>query len=190
MFTDRLPSCLLRGAQRGITLVEQIMFIIIVSVGVIGLVSALNPMIRRSADPMQTKQLMAIAESILGEVLHQPFNWCDPEDSAATTAIAYADCANPQNAAAPVPAGEIRSGGAGAAFDNVGDYAGWGMTDVSDVAGGNVMPGFNVAVAIANSGTAFGLADNTAALSVTVTVTRGTDSYALTGYRFRYAPRY
>jgi MSHA pilin protein MshD len=34
-----------------------------------------------------------------------------------------------------------------------------------------------------------GLADNTAALSVTVTVSRNGQSFALTGYRFRYAPR-
>lgn len=190
MFTDRPASACCRSAQRGVTLVEQIMFIIIVSVGVFSLVSALNPMIRHSADPMRTKQLMAIAESILGEVLHQPFNWCDPEDAAATTAIAYASCANPQNGGGPVPAGETRSGLAGAAFDNVGDYAGWSMSDVSDPAGGNVMTGFNATVAIANAGAAFGLADNTAALSVTVTVSDGTDSYALTGYRFRYAPRY
>lgn len=179
-----------RTAQRGVTLVEQVMFIVIISVGVIGLVAALNPMIRSSADPMQTKQLMAIAESILGEVMHQSFSWCDPEDAAATTAIAYAGCTNPQSSSGPVPAGETRSGGAGAAFDNVADYGGWSMSDVSDVEGGNVMTGYSASVALANAGTAFGLADNTAALSVTVTVTRGTDSYALTGYRFRYAPRY
>ncbi len=190
MSIDWPPSGLRRVAQRGVTLVEQIMFIVIVSVGVIGLVSVLNPMIRRSADPMQTKQLMAIAESILGEVLHQSFSWCDPEDTAATTAIAYAGCVNPQSSSGPVPASETRSGGVGAVFDNVADYAGWSMSDVSDVAGGNVMTGYSAAVAVAHAGTAFGLADNTAALSVTVTVTRGTDSYALTGYRFRYAPRY
>ena len=73
--------------QRGITLIEQIMFIVIVSVGVIGLVSVMNPAIRASADPLLTKQLVAITESLLNEVLHQPFTWCDPDDPAAPTAL-------------------------------------------------------------------------------------------------------
>ena len=72
--------------QRGISLIEQIVFIIIISVGVIGLVSVMNPAIRASAAPILTKQLVAIAESLLNEVMHQPFTWCDPDDAAASTA--------------------------------------------------------------------------------------------------------
>lgn len=177
--------CTERKCQRGITLIEQIMFIIIVSVGVVGLVSVMNPLIRNSADPMQFKQLMAIAESVLSEVIHQPFTWCDPDDATASTALSYADCANPQSSAT---AGESRNGAS--VFDNVADYGGWGMNNITDAAGGNAMAGFNVNVVVANAGTALGLAANDAALSVTVTVTRGADTYALTGYRFRYAPRY
>ena len=98
--------CIKQSRQSGITLIEQIVFIIIVSVGVIGLVSVLGSMVQRSADPMQTKQLAAIAESLLGEVLHQPFTWCDPEDANASTALSYAGCAaNPQNTVTTVPLG-------------------------------------------------------------------------------------
>lgn len=176
-------------AQRGITLIEQIMFILIVSVGVIGLISAMNPMIKASADPMLTKQLAAIAESLLNEVMHQPFTWCDPDDTTASTALSYADCANPQNTGT-FTAGESRNGTApGTAFDNVDDYGVFGMVDIDDAAGGNAMAGYTANVAVARAGTALGLADDTAALSVTVTVSRGADSFALTGYRFRYAPR-
>ena len=176
--------------QRGITLIEQIMFIVIVSVGVIGLVSVMNPAIRASADPMLTKQLVAIAESLLNEVMHQPFTWCDPDDAAASSAQSYGDCANPQNNFGATPVGETRyAAGVGTAFDNVADYGGFSMANVDDPSATNAMAGYAANVAIARAGTSLGLTDDTAALSVTVTVTRGTDTFSLTGYRFRYAPR-
>lgn len=176
--------------QRGITLVEQIVFIVIVSVGVIGLVSVMNPAIRASADPMLTKQLVAMTESLLNEVMHQPFTWCDPDDPAASTAQSYGDCANPQNTFGPTPAGETRyAAGAGTAFDNVADYGGFSMANIDDPSGSNAMAGYTASVAVARAGTALGLADDTAALSVTVTVSRGAETFSLTGYRFRYAPR-
>lgn len=185
--------------QSGITLIEQIVFILIVSVGVVGLISVMNPMIRQSADPMVTKQFVAIAESLLNEVLHQPFTWCDPDDANASTAQAYGGCAsNAQNAMGPTPAGETRNGGVGAVFDNVRDYAGFAMDNVSDPTGVSVINGYRAEVAMAEAGGTFGLAAD-AVLLITVTVCRtttpssacaGRESFALTGYRFRYAPRF
>lgn len=185
-------------AQRGVTLVEQIVFIVIVSVGVVGLISVMNPMIRQSADPMVTKQFVAIAESLLNEILHQPFTWCDPDDGNASTAQAYGGCAsNAQNALGPTPAAETRDGSSGSFFDNVRDYAGFAMDDVADPAGGSIITGYRAEVTMAGDGATFGLAAD-AALQITVTVCRttapstvcaGRESFALTGYRFRYAPR-
>ena len=187
--------------QHGITLIEQIMFIVIVSVGVIGLVSVMNPAIRASADPMVTKQLVAIAESLLNEIEHQPFTWCDLDDANASTAMSYAGCAsNPQNSSGPTPNTETRndSGGTGQFFDNVRDYSGFVSENVADPAGGGAIPGYRAEVSIIEAGTSFALASD-AVLAITVTVCRsvtpssacaGRDSFALTGYRFRYAPRY
>ncbi|MBS1129650.1 MAG: hypothetical protein H6R16_652 [Proteobacteria bacterium] len=181
-----------RCRQFGVSLVELIVFIVIVSVGVVGLVSVMNPLVRYSADPMETKQSMAIAESLLNEILHQPFTWCDPDDAAASTAQQYADCANPQNVSGATPSTETsRSGsGPGTAYDNVADYDGFSKNNIDDASGGNAMTGYTAGVAVARAGTALGLADDTAALSVTVTVSRNGHSFSLTGYRFRYAPRY
>lgn len=179
-----------RPRQRGVTLVELIVFIVVVSVGVVGLVSVISPMVRTSADPMVTKQLAAIAESLLNEALHQPYTWCDPDDAAAATAQAYGDCSNSQNHMGPMPADEVRGDAApGAGFDNVADYSGFGADDVGDVAGNNAMAGYRADIAVVRAGTALGLADNTAALAITVTITRNGETFALTGYRFRYAPR-
>jgi MSHA pilin protein MshD len=186
--------------QRGITLVELIVFIVIVSVGVAGLVSVIGPMVRTSADPMVTKQLTAIAESILNEAMHQPYTWCDPDDPKLTPegqpiaqrALSYGDCTPgfSQNTLGAVPSTEMpRAIAPAAGYDNVADYGSFSMNDISDAAGNYVMTGYNVVTVVAQVGTAMGLADNTAALSVTVTVSRNSQSFALTGYRFRYAPR-
>lgn len=185
--------------QRGITLIEQIMFILIVSVGVIGLIAVMNPAIRASADPMLTKQFVAIAESLLNEILHQPFTWCDPDDANASTAQSYAGCAsNAQNAMGPTPAGETRNGGVGAVFDNIRDYHNFKMDDIADPSGTWFVAGYRAEISVAEAGGLFGLA-NDVALAVTVTVCRttspssdcaGRESFALTGYRFRYAPRF
>ena len=180
--------------QRGVSLIELIVFIVIVSVGVVGLVSVISPMVRFSADPMVTKQLTAIAESLLNEALHQPYTWCDPDDAAATTALSYAACANPQNTLKEVPAGgESRGGTApGTGLDNVADYGSVvNVNNIGDATGINAMTGYQATIVIAQVGQALlgAAADNTAALSVTVTVTRNGDAFSLTGYRFRYAPR-
>lgn len=193
MFTKRIR-------QAGFTLIELIVFIVIVSVGVVGLVSSMNYGIMRSADPLQTKQFAAIAEAVLSEVIHQPFTWCDPSDANSSTATSYAGCATASNAETAPTANETRDGsGSAGFFDNVIDYSGFKMDNISDPSGTTVFSGFRAEVSIAQVGsTIFSLADATAALAVTVTVCRvsggtdcaGRDSYALTGYRFRYAPRY
>lgn len=203
MFVDRGVM-----RQRGVTLIETIIFMIMVSVGVIGLVSVMNPLIRASADPMITKQMVAIAESLLNEILHQPYTWCDPEDANAATAQAYTGAtgclSNPQSALGATPNTETRNGGgaSGEFFDNVRDYAGFAMDDVADPAGGSVITGYRAEVAIADvaiaqAGAGAGGPTDPAS-EITVTVCRtgtpapcaGRESFSLTGYRFRYAPRY
>lgn len=175
--------------QRGLSLIELIMFIVVVSVGVAGLVSVISPMVRGSADPMVTKQLTAIAEALLNEVMQKPFTWCDPGDAKATTAQSYADCATPQNKngaplIGPTPSSETRR-----TFNNVADYGAFSKVDIDDLTGNHTMTGYTASVNVERAGTAFGLSDNDAALQVTVTVTRGSESFSLTGYRLRYAPR-
>jgi len=58
--------------QRGISLIELIMFIVIVSVALAGILLVMNQITRHSADPLIHKQALAIAESMLEEVRLQP----------------------------------------------------------------------------------------------------------------------
>src|SRR5437763_11482345 len=75
-----------RRRARGVTLVELIVFIVIVSVAVMGVLTALDLSNRSSTDPMIQKQALAIAEALLEEVQLQPFTYCDPDDPQAATA--------------------------------------------------------------------------------------------------------
>jgi len=79
-------------AEHGISLIELIVFIVIVGIAVAGVVGALSMATRSSADPMIQKQALAIAEALLEEVQLQPFTYCDPDDPNAASAFSAADC--------------------------------------------------------------------------------------------------
>lgn len=116
--------------QRGVTLVELIMYIVIVSVGAAGILLVMNMTTRYSADPMVEQQALLIAESYMEEILLKRFT--DP--SAGTTQIC------------PLP-----EAGGRASFDNVCDYH-----NLNDSAGavdqlGNTVSGltaYNVSVTV------------------------------------------
>jgi MSHA pilin protein MshD len=65
------------GRQRGISLIELVIFIVIVSVAMTGIISSINFNVQHSADPVVKKQALAIAESMLEEVALQ--NFSDPD---------------------------------------------------------------------------------------------------------------
>jgi MSHA pilin protein MshD len=54
--------------QRGISLIELIIFIVIVSTAMAGILLVMNQVTRSSADPLIRKQALAVAESMLEEV--------------------------------------------------------------------------------------------------------------------------
>lgn len=172
--------------QRGITLIELIVFIVIVSVGLAGILSVLNLTTRHSADPMIRKQMLAIAEGLMDEVAAQPFTWCDPDDPVAATAMNVAACATPE--AIGAEGGETR-GGAVTPFDNVNDYN--GLAGITTGITGTAMPlGYSAAIAVAQD--AFGpggaVVPAAAALRMIVTVSFGNENLVVEGYRTRYAP--
>jgi MSHA pilin protein MshD len=65
--------------QRGFTLIELIVFIVVVSVGLAGILVVMNTSVKSSADPMVRKQAIALAESIQEEVLQKAY--ADPDGS-------------------------------------------------------------------------------------------------------------
>src|SRR5690349_16896813 len=121
-----------RGRQRGLTLIELVMFVVIVGAAVAGVLKVYTLAVGGSADPLVRKQATAVAESLLTEVLMQPFTWCDPQDpanDANSPPASAAACTTPQDGGGtlgPAPAGETR-GSATNPFDNVADYHGFAM---------------------------------------------------------------
>ena len=72
--------CMNNRYQVGFTLIELVVFIIIVSIGVVGILSVMNLVVKSSADPIVHKQSAALADSILEEILLKEF--ADPDGGA------------------------------------------------------------------------------------------------------------
>jgi MSHA pilin protein MshD len=178
----------IKTGQRGISLIELIMFIVIVSTALAGILSVMNVTTRASADPLVHKQALAIAESLLEEVELMPFTFCDPDDPVAGTATGVGDCATQEVVGVE---NDVSRYDAALPYDNVSDYDGFGMAAGAtlDITGTNTgVPGYAAAVTVAEA--AFGGIAAADALQITVTVT-GPDGVPVTvdGVRTRYAPR-
>jgi MSHA pilin protein MshD len=175
-----------RSRQHGVTLIELIVFIVIVSVALTGMMAVFNLTARTGADPMIRKQMLALAEGLMDEVAALPFTWCDPDDPAAAAAIVAAACATSE--AVGPEAGETR-GGAVTPFDNVNDYN--GLAGITTNITGTAMPvGYTAAITVAPSalGPAASLVPAAASLLITVTVSFNNEVLSIEGYRARYAP--
>ncbi|MEN3367729.1 MAG: pilin protein MshD [Burkholderiales bacterium] len=187
----RRPKPVRQGT--GLTLVELVIFIAVVSIGIAGVLLVLNQTTQRSVDPQMRKQALALAEALLEEVQAMPFTDCDPEAFDLETGICARDEAHgAEGAGADQPQPEAR-GSLVAPFDNVNDYAGFtlaaGGTDMSGTV--TAPAGYSAAVTITEEG-GFGPAGaqppQADVLRITVTVNYGSDSLVLEGYRTKYAP--
>jgi len=179
---------------RGVTLIELIVFIVIVGVAMAGLFAAFNTVTAASADPQVRKQVLAIAESLMEEVQLMPFTYCDPDDANAATASGTGGCAVAANNEDLVmgPEGAETRYSTTSRFDNVSDYHGFSMASgIQDIENNTIsgLGSYSASIAITRAGTALGLAANEDALKISIQVTGpGSVSMTLDGYRTRYAP--
>jgi MSHA pilin protein MshD len=72
MFIRRPPAA--GGNAYGLSLIELLFFIVIVSIAVIGILGVMNLNTGHSADPLPRKQALAFAEAVLEEIESVPFN--------------------------------------------------------------------------------------------------------------------
>lgn len=187
----------------GVTLIELVVFIVIVGVAMAGLFAAFNTITAASADPQVRKQALAIAESLMEEVLAMPFTYCDPDDANAATAtgpgVGGTECATTSEDAAMGPEGtcpgvtcETRYGVP--QFDNVNDYHGFAMNSgIKDITNATIdgLAAYTASITVAQTdlGVAPNAVANPHALRISITVTGpGSLSITLEGYRTRYAP--
>jgi len=175
--------------QHGLTLIELLLFVVVVGIALSAMLKVFVTATTASADPMIRRQQLAIAESLLREVELMPFTWCEPSSAGADTATSAAAC-TVQEAMGP-EAGESRYGPVNF-FDNVNDYSGFTMSGIGDVTGATVpgLSGYTASVSI--SAAALDSVPGGEALKITVTVTppgnRPNDAISLQGWRTRYAP--
>lgn len=189
----------------GFSIIEVIVFIVVVGLGIAGILAVMNITAQRSADPAVRKQALAIAEALLEEVELMAFTYCDPSDANVTTAQSAAGCtggAGGANDETKLPlgpqAGETRYSTT-TPFDNVADYNGFdtatatpaGIADITGTAVSGLSQ-YRATVSVqptALAGTGYTVASGTAVL-ITVTVSGpNNESISLQGYRTRYAPR-
>lgn len=149
--------------QAGMTLVELIVAIVIIAVGLAGVLSVFNSTVKNSADPMIRKQLLALAEGMMDEVMLLPFEAADPT----TNWSGSATCANRDQ------------------FDEVDDFSGYTNQDVCDYDGNQKLPGYKLSVAVESL--ALDEVPTTAARKITVTAQVGAESLSLVAWRTNWA---
>lgn len=183
-----------RARCQGVSLLEVVIFIVVVAIGFTALFLLQSNVVRGTVDPLVRKQALAIASSLMEEIQLRGFTYCDPDDANVHTATSTAGCTTVE--ALGLEAGEshaVRS-----TLDNVSDYANFpGMSGAGIVTiGGSPisasgLAGYSVSIAVANigAGELTQVTDTTDGLRITVTVSGPTGvSVALKGYRLRYAP--
>ena len=172
--------------QRGVTLVETILVIVIGGVVLASIAGAIAYAAARSADTWPLKQSLAVAEGLLGEITLKPSTRCDADGPApaGSGTCAIADAVGPET-------GESRFSYT-APFDHPDDYDGFSMAappgirklDGTAVAG---LEAYSASVSV--QAQALDGIPSSAGLWVTVTVTgpAGT-SVRLQTFVARYAP--
>jgi MSHA pilin protein MshD len=176
------------GRARGFTLIELLVFIVVVSAALAGVLRIFTQATVAGADPMQRRQALAIAESVLDEVMLMPFTFCDGDDANVLSATSAAGCAGAADAVG-AEAGEGRF--ATPQFDHVNDYHGYSMAGIVDISNAAVagLAGWSAQVTVAAAALGSITAASGNALRITVTVTApGGDTLTLEGYRSRHAP--
>jgi MSHA pilin protein MshD len=126
-----------RARQLGLSLIELVMFIVVLGLALTAVLKAFTQATAASVDPQLRRQALAIAESLMEEVQLMPFTFCDTDDANVETAQAVGDCASLPEALGP-EAGETRY--ATPQFDHVNDYHGLVLSGITDLSG-SAVPG-------------------------------------------------
>ncbi len=160
MCTER-PTA--KSWSRGFSLIEMIVFIVIVGVALAGTLSVFNLTVMRSADPLLAKQAAEVGEAFIDEILSRDFG------------PTSCSCA-------------VRS-----QFLIVGDYNGYNTTGIQTRSGAAVigLEKYNVRVTVVQAAAALGTAGNQVpapslkTITVTVTDPAGRD-YPFTAFKSNY----
>lgn len=151
--------------QRGVTLVELIIAMVIISISLTAVVQIFVVNSVASADPMITKQMRSVAEGLMEEIQRQPF-------AQSPNGAPMAPCARDS-------------------FNDIRDYNGYIQTSVCDIEGTSLgLTGMGVSVTVtqgAQAGAPFPGVPSADVLQIVVVVTQGSQNFRLVGWRTAYA---
>ena len=154
MYTNRVLN-----RQRGVSLIELIMYIVIVSTAIIGILSVMNVISKNSADPVIHKQALAIADSLLEEIELQDF----------------------AAASGTTSAGAVNSGNRTSGYHVVNEYNGFAMNPFTSL-NGSTLSGYSTSVSVQN--VVLGSIASASAVLIAVTVTDPSgNTLEMDGYR-------
>ena len=143
--------------QRGFTLIELVIFIVVVSAGMAGILSVMNAVGKTSVDPLVRKQAVSMADSILEEILLKRFS--DPDDSPAVVEATRAE------------------------WDNVDDYHGKSNVDFAPLPA--ELASYVIGIAVVDDTTTLGTVASKR-VTVTITHSDTGEAVRVTGYRTNY----
>lgn len=157
-----------RRAERGVTLIEMVIAIVVIAIALAGTLVVMNRTVRGSADPMLLEQSVSVAEAYLEEVLLR--SYFDPDLGAGGGACPAAEGSRPL-------------------YDNVCDYDGLDDSGAIDQSGAAMagLERYRVRVDVDPAASLGGLAGSAEVLRVDVRVTHSDRvDFTLSGYRSNY----
>lgn len=144
--------------QNGMTLVEMVISIVLISIAITAVLSAFSTSMGRSADPLWKNKSLKLAQLYLDEILSKKYDASTPLGGIPASTSVSCNVAGP-------------AAGSRANYDNVDDYN--GIDEVPQfVEGGNLAAydGYNVKVSVVCAGSEVAVAnDNAKRITVTVT---------------------
>ncbi len=150
-----------QSSVRGVTLVELIVFIVIISVALVVLLNVFAFQVTNSVDPVARVKALERGQAVLDEILSRKF----AEDTPTGGVPACGSVDDPDG----ICAGITSDGD----FDDVGDYN--GITDNTD-------SNYPVSIQVAPAGADLGLGNNGRLITVTVTASNG-ETLTLNAYK-------
>ncbi len=149
---------MLNKPSRGFSLIEMVVAIVILGVGMSGLLLTFTTVSKNNADPIISKQMLAVAEEIMEEIALKPYT---PASNTAPAA-----CARDT-------------------YNDVTDYNGYATSGkICDLEGTTIanLNGYSLSVSVAVSA----LSGIAASKKITVTVSKDSSSFTLIGWRTDY----
>jgi MSHA pilin protein MshD len=171
-------------SQHGFSLIEIVIFLIISSIALVGVLKVYQLSVSSSADGLTSKIAIEAAYALLEEVEAMPFTFCDTSDPSLVTATSPASCALPQGL---TPAAGKSRGGA-SPFSNVGDFGGYTQLGIRDLNGNAILGLENHRISVRLSQPSVGGVSSSNVIKIEVEIAGPYSTHSIFGYKFRHSP--